>query len=461
MAQILKDLGRATAYAHARAGGYNGTRAEFEAAMARFPELDARVEILERKHVDRVSSLDETALARWSQVDAVGIPAYVEDVAELAAYGIEDPQATGWYIFSRIAAPAGMQVTDQTEVIGAAGQIVEPGADHVDVAVRFEVSAQSVPVTVNWGGAADTVVFRATDLAIRNLDYRVTFYVYDADPFAVWEYAPSTDAVFDAAKHYFLPDGNGGYAEAQVSAVRYIPTADATFAAGKTYYVSDGEGGYTAAEVTEGEAVPENTYFEQTTNPLPTAYYVKEYFLTEDETFAAGKTYYAIVEELFTPAEVTEGEPVPAETYYEVRYTRAQPGAILADVTYYTLSGSEYTAAEVTPGDPIVIYYAHSKLTLSGLTRNVTYRLNQVVDCPTDFILPEIEDDCHGAWFEIRFRHSGSFSTTLVPPDETVKIATEHTQSETAGINMVNLHYTVVDGVKIWRFLNTHASIPA
>lgn len=31
----------------------------------------------------------------------------------------------------------------------------------------------------------------------------------------------------------------------------------------------------------------------------------------------------------------------------------------------------------------------------------------------------------------------------------------------TAGVNMINLHYTVVDGVKIWRFMNTHSGIPA
>ena len=94
------------------------------------------------------------------------------------------------------------------------------------------------------------------------------------------------------------------------------------------------------------------------------------------------------------------------------------------------------------------------------MTRNITYVCNTVIDCPSEFILPEIEDDGHGAWFEIRFRHSGSFSSTLVPPDG-VKIATEHTQAETAGINMVNLHYNTVGGVKLWRFMNTHSSIPA
>lgn len=78
-----------------------------------------------------------------------------------------------------------------------------------------------------------------------------------------------------------------------------------------------------------------------------------------------------------------------------------------------------------------------------------------------EFVLPEIEDDCHGAWYEIRCRHAGEYSMTLTPPGDDVKIATEHTQKETAGMNMINLHYTVVDGVKLWRFLNTHSSIPS
>ena len=82
------------------------------------------------------------------------------------------------------------------------------------------------------------------------------------------------------------------------------------------------------------------------------------------------------------------------------------------------------------------------------------------MDCPSEIVLPAIEDDGTGAWFEMRFRHTGSFSSTLLPQDETVKVATEHTQAETAGMNMVDLHYMSVGGVKIWRFLNTHTNIP-
>ena len=108
-----------------------------------------------------------------------------------------------------------------------------------------------------------------------------------------------------------------------------------------------------------------------------------------------------------------------------------------------------------------------------------TYTLNQAV-IPTNYIGPNgpvtltvtgngivssdpanvtVEDDGHGAWYEIRLRHSGSFSSTLVVP-EGVKVATEHTQAETAGMNMVDLHYMSIDGVKLWRFMNTHSSLP-
>ena len=122
--------------------------------------------------------------------------------------------------------------------------------------------------------------------------------------------------------------------------------------------------------------------------------------------------------------------------------------------------GGVYEEAYLVPGARIPENLDHEKVVIEGLVRNVTYRLDEIVDCPMEFILPEIEDDTHGAWFEIRCRHAGAYSMTLVPP-EGVKIATEHTQKETAGVNMINLHYTDVDGVKIWRFMNTHSGIPA
>ena len=50
---------------------------------------------------------------------------------------------------------------------------------------------------------------------------------------------------------------------------------------------------------------------------------------------------------------------------------------------------------------------------------------------------------------------------TLVPPSDDIKVATQHSQTESAGINMINLHYTSVAGLKMWRFMNTHSSVPA
>ena len=277
----------------------------------------------------RVISLTETQLASGSVIEAVGVPEYVGDVTQYAAYGITE---TGWYIFARVLTKAGEAIEAGVTVDGADGAIITAGNDHVDIAVRFEVASMSKPVTINWGTYTETYIFKATDLAVRNLDYRVTFYVYDADPFATWEYELTTDTTFATGKHYFTRN--------------------------------------------------------------------------EDDTY--------------TEAEVTVGEAVPADTYYK-----------------------------------------HSKVTIEGLCRNVTYRLNTVVDCPMTFILPEIEDECHGAWYEIRCNHAGTYSMTLVPPSDDVKVATQHSQVESAGINMINLHYTSVAGLKMWRFMNTHSSVPA
>ena len=91
---------------------------------------------------------------------------------------------------------------------------------------------------------------------------------------------------------------------------------------------------------------------------------------------------------------------------------------------------------------------------------NVTYKLDDTVDCPIEIVLPEVADDGHGAWFEIQMRYSGSYSCTLVPP-EGVKIGTAQTQAQSAGINTIDLQYTVAGAVKMWTLLNTHSNIPA
>lgn len=273
-----------------------------------------------------VQSLNATGLAAGELVEVVGIPEYVSNPADYAAYGITD---ASWYAFARITGREGTHVSAQTTVTGAAGYIAETGADHVDVAVRFETAPMGQRVTVNWGEYADSYVFRATDLAVRNLDYRTTFYVYDIAPYTTWEYALTTDA-----------------------------------------------------------------------------------------TFVADKAYYTLDNGVYTLAEVTTGEAVPAGTYYN-----------------------------------------HSKVIFEGMPRNVTYSLDAPIDCPLEFKLPEIEDDGHGAWFEVQTRYTGSFSCTLTPP-EGVKVGSTSTQSQTAGMNVIDLHYTNVNGYKMWTLLNTHTNLP-
>ena len=275
---------------------------------------------------ERVTSLTGIQLNRRTY-EAVGIPVYVENVAEYSAYGLTE---TGWYVFARIAAKTGTLVTGQTVVTGAAGYIATVGSDHVDVAVRFEVASLSQEITVAWGEQTETFVFRATDLAVRNLDYRTTFYVYDLGPFVTWTYA-----------------------------------------------------------------------------------------LTADATFTAGKRYFTLIDGTYVEAEVTAGDSVPANTYYN-----------------------------------------HSKLHLAGMVRNVTYRLNEMVDAPIEIVLPEVSDDGYGAWFEIQMQYNGSYSVTLLPEDNTVQVGTTSTQAQTAGINVIDLQYADVNGVKMWTLLNTHTNLP-
>lgn len=286
-----------------------------------------RSALKEETDIARVSSLDSTVLAKGTAIEAVGIPVYVDNVSPYAAYGITDK---GWYVFARVAAHAEDSVTAQTTITGAAGYIATVGEDHIDLAVRFDTTAQSVPVTIHWGTATDHFTFKASDLAVRNLDYRVTFYIYDIAPYAVWTYAL---------------------------------TADTTFTADKQYYTKDGD--------------------------------------------------------VYTLAEVTAGEAIPADTYYD-----------------------------------------HSKLTFSGMVPNVTYKLDEIVDCPIEIVLPEVADDGHGAWFEIQMRYDATRSCTLIPPAG-VKIGTAQTQAQSVGINTIDLQYTIAGEVKMWTLLNTHANIPA
>ncbi|MBR2853495.1 MAG: hypothetical protein IKE81_04130, partial [Clostridia bacterium] len=105
-------------------------------------------------------------------------------------------------------------------------------------------------------------------------------------------------------------------------------------------------------------------------------------------------------------------------------------------------------------------YYNHSKLHLAGMVRNVTYRLNEMVDAPIEIVLPEVSDDGYGAWFEIQMQYNNSYSVTLLPADSAVKVGTTSTQAQTAGINVIDLQYADVNGVKMWTLLNTHTNLP-
>lgn len=277
----------------------------------------------------RIESLDSTPLS-MAAVNAVGIPAYItpETISDYADYGITD---SGWYVFARIRAKAGVTATAQTAVTGCTGSRITPGQGYVDIAVHFGVSAQSQAVTIDWGSYTDSFVFRADDLVHRNHEFMLTFALYDAAPYAVWTYALTTDATFTAGKNYYTKDEN----------------------------------------------------------------------------------------DVYTLAQVTAGDAVPADTYYQ-----------------------------------------HSKLRFSGMVKNVTYKLDTVVECPLEIVLPEVPDDGHGAWYEIQMRYNGSYSCTLLPPAG-VKIGTATTQAQTEGMNTIDLQYTSAGDVKLWTLLNTHANIPA
>ena len=421
-------------------------------------EIAEAIRGLTRRRVE-IATLDGTDLAVGTVIEAVGVPTYVADPAAYAGYGISE---SGWYIFARIYAGGRIKVTAATQVTGAAGCIKNIGEDHVDVAVRFGVAAESVKVTVNWGSYVDTFVFKATDLAVRNLDYRVTAYVYELEPFATWEYVLAGDQTFAAGKKYYI-HGADGYALAEVTAGEAVPTPlyeenyalteDETFAEGKTYYTEE-YGAYSEATVTPGESVPAGTYYE------------KSYALVTG-TLSSSKTYYTLSGSTYSPAALLwVGGEIAANTYYEAAdesYALTGDETFQAGKTYYTESGGTYTPVTLhTDGENgPVLYYNHSKLHLAGMIKNVTYRMNEEIDCGIEIELPEISEDGHGAWFEFHFRHSASGSITLLPPEGVKGATAGASASITAGLNVVDLHYTDVAFLKMWSLANVHTNIPA
>ena len=241
-----------------------------------------------RNTTNRVVPLSGSKIETDNVITCIGVPEYVSDVSKYADYGITEK---GWYAFARIYSTDGGRFVSVT---GAAGHIGDAGSNYVDVAVRFEVAASSKIVEVEWDIYTERFVFVANDLGFRNLDYRVTFYVYDADDFATWHYKRSTDAVFVGTKYY--TEHNGVYTQAAVKAHEHVPAdtyythayalaTDEVFQDGTVYYTLEG-GVYTPAEVVPGDPlVPEEV------DPAP-VYYVDQWTLTTDLCFV-GTRYYA------------------------------------------------------------------------------------------------------------------------------------------------------------------------
>ena len=459
----------------------------------------------------QLSPLDGTVLANGSLVEVIGIPEFVSDISQHAAYGLTE---TGWYAFARVAAQGDTKVTADLEVTGADGYIATAGADHVDIAVRFDVAVQSRAVSINWGSYTDSYVFHATDLAVRNLDYRTTFYLYDIAPYRTWEYAPTPDAVFkdyvendpEMERVYFTRQD--GEFVATATPRSYVLTEDDVFAQNTTYYVIQ-EGEYVAAEdIVVGDPVPENTYYVRVHIQVPTAYFemisAAVYTLTADTTFVSGKTYYTLVNSEYVAATVTAGTAVTANTYYErtaeaeyaptadatfdsgktyythyVEATVTAEHAVTAETyfekasgtgyvltadttfvsgkTYYTYSAGDYTADAVTAGAAVpTIWFVHSGVRFEGMPRNITYKYDEIIDCPFTLVLPEIEDDSYGSWFEFRFRLAYGYSGTFETP-EGVRMLNAGSVVMTKGLDVLDVNYSDLAGLKARTLVVTRA----
>lgn len=267
------------------------------------------------RNSDRVASLDETELIKSPVIETYGCPIYVSE-AELAGYTGYDLTEPGWHLFVRVAAKDGVVVGPGAMVIGAAGYIAETGEDHIDIAVCFGTSAETQKVVINWGGSTETFMFRATDLAIRNLDYRVTFYQYDISPYATWTWAAAT-GTFTAGAHYFTRTGTG----------------------------------------------------------------------TTDDPY------------VYTEAEFTAGQSIPANTYYK-----------------------------------------HTAVRFTGFVKNLSYSI-PYIDCPITIDLPDVDtDDQYGAWFELQLNLDTARSIALVAPAGTT-VSGNGVASPKAGVGIINMMF--------------------
>lgn len=355
-----------------------------------------------------ITSLNSSKLC--NVIEVIGIPEYIDDFNEYEDYGLTD---SGWYAFIKITPKDGTPVSENTIVTGSDGYTIGDG--FVNLAIRFDTIAYCKEIIIDWGDSVETFAFRSSDLSERNLDYRSTYTIYDLEEldYVTWAYSRTTDT---------------------------------TVQNGKSYYTLN-DGSYVLSDI--AASTPIVSYYERIIN----------YALTSDATFVDGKTYYTESEGTYTEATVTVGENVDAETYYEqtITHSLTTDTEFIDGKTYYTYSNGAYSEATVTAGDPIIVYYAHSKVTISGMTRNITYVLNQAVDCPIELVMPEIVGDQYGVWFDFEFYHSGTYSITITVPTG-AKMATSNTPNPTKGINLLHMHYSSVAGRKVWTAMNTHTN---
>ena len=280
----------------------------------------------------------------------------------------------------------------------------------------------------------------------------------------VVEYPLTVDTAFVGTQYWVKNDNiDLGYERAAVIAGDTVPDGDTYYthayslltAAGKFaedtryYMLVDGE--YVLQEVTVGASYSKNKYYVDTwTIVAPGASFVgTKYWITSESA-----------EDGYEPAAVMAGETIPEETYHlqVITWPQVTEGTFADGETYYQLDGAEYVPVEVTAGDEVPLWYVHSKVIFQGMTRNISYRCNTLIDCPIEIVLPEIEENGYGAWYEIQMRYAGTYSCTLTLP-EGVKVGTTSTQAQTAGINVIDLHYVSVDGAKTWQLINTHTNL--
>lgn len=124
--------------------------------------------------------------------DVSGVPQYLTtEMAQLYTGKID--AESGWYWFGGVIAPNGMKVEKQAfQFYGSKDAMLHgqpnDGDDRITVAIRFDALGSPVGFHVKWNSTmqnADPFTFRCTDLAIRNLDYKTTYYVYNLEPYAV------------------------------------------------------------------------------------------------------------------------------------------------------------------------------------------------------------------------------------------------------------------------------------